>query len=307
MRQQEPPVAVVEAARGGEAQGAPSGRPQIEVQGVSRWFKGGQVHALDRITFDVAAGEFVSVVGPSGCGKTTLLRVIDGLIKPDAGRVLIAGHPPVPGPQMGFVFQQARLLPWRTVRANVEFPLFVQGVPADERRERAMNVLATVGLQAFANAYPHELSGGMQQRVGLARAFAVDPAVLLMDEPFGALDAMTRQFMRLELLRLWARLRTAVVFVTHDIDEAILLSNRIVVLRPRPGQVDEIVRVDLPEDRWEGDVEGLQRFRELHDHLWHRIRSMVGQSAEWATSAQGGGGRGGEPAPGDVRPGPGGS
>jgi NitT/TauT family transport system ATP-binding protein len=282
VRQQEPPVAVVEAARGGEAQGAPSGRPQIEVQGVSRWFKGGQVHALDRITFDVAAGEFVSVVGPSGCGKTTLLRVIDGLIKPDAGRVLIAGHPPVPGPQMGFVFQQARLLPWRTVRANVEFPLFVQGVPADERRERAMNVLATVGLQAFANAYPHELSGG-------------------------ALDAMTRQFMRLELLRLWARLRTAVVFVTHDIDEAILLSNRIVVLRPRPGQVDEIVRVDLPEDRWEGDVEGLQRFRELHDHLWHRIRSMVGQSAEWATSAQGGGGRGGEPAPGDVRPGPGGS
>lgn len=260
--------------------GAPT--PKIALRGVSRYFKGGAVQALDDITFDVAPGEFVSLVGPSGCGKTTLLRVIDGLIPPDSGEVLLDGAPPKPGPGLGFVFQQARLLPWRTIAHNVEFPLALSGVPAAQRRQRATAALATVGLRDFMDAYPHELSGGMQQRVGLARAFVMRPEVLLMDEPFAALDAMTREFMRGELSKTWAHHRTAVVFVTHDIDEAIFLSQRIVLLAPRPGRVDEIITVDLPEARWEGDVRSTPAFRDLHEHLWGRIRDMVGDSAEWA-------------------------
>ncbi len=261
---------------------AATSRTLIEIRGVGRYFKGGQVHAVDDISFDVDAGEFVSLVGPSGCGKTTLLRIIDGLIKPDEGEVLVDGRPPRPGPKLGFVFQQARLMPWRTVQHNVEFPLTLHGVGRAERAARAVALLSSVGLGEFADAYPHELSGGMQQRVGLVRAFALNPKVLLMDEPFAALDAMTREFIRAELLRLWARRRTAVVFVTHDIDEAIYLSQRIVLLQPRPGRVDEIIDVRLPESRWEGDVRTHPAFVSTREHLWDRVREMVGDSPEWA-------------------------
>ncbi|MGA1180442.1 MAG: ABC transporter ATP-binding protein [Marivivens sp.] len=254
--------------------------PLISLKGVSKSFKDGQVLALDNLTLDIGPGEFVSVVGPSGCGKTTLLRMIDGLIAPDRGEVLIKGRPPMPTQDIAMVFQSARLLPWRTVAGNIEFVLGLRGHSQQLRRSRALALLGAVGLREFAEAYPHELSGGMQQRVGLARALAVEPEVLLMDEPFAALDAMTRETLRSEVLRLWDRRRMAVVFVTHDIDEAIILSQRIVVMRPRPGRMDAIVNVDLPEPRWQTDPRGLPAFAELRRTLWDRIHAMGREGAE---------------------------
>jgi NitT/TauT family transport system ATP-binding protein len=251
--------------------------PLISLRNVSKAFKDGEVQAVENITFDVAEGEFVSLVGPSGCGKTTLLRLIDGLIRADAGEVLVAGRPPRPGPDLAMVFQSARLMPWRTVVGNIEFALAVHGVSRRERRERAMMLLGSVGLRDSATAYPHELSGGMQQRVGLARALSVNPKVLLMDEPFAALDAMTRETLRRELLQLWSSRRSAVVFVTHDIEEAVFLSQRVILLRPRPGRIDHIVDVRLPEPRWEQDPRGQPEFVALREHLWDRIRQMAGE------------------------------
>ncbi|WP_336245306.1 ABC transporter ATP-binding protein [Maritimibacter dapengensis] len=241
---------------------------------MSKSFKSAQVHALDDLTFDVGKGEFISVVGPSGCGKTTLLRLINGLIKPDNGEVLVNGRPPDPKQNMAMVFQSARLLPWRTVAGNIEFVLRLRGHSRADCRDRALALLGAVGLRDFADAHPHELSGGMRQRVGLARALAVEPDVLLMDEPFAALDAMTRETLRIELLRLWERRHMAVVFVTHDIDEAIILSQRIVVLRPRPGRIDAVVPVDLPEPRSQVDPRGLPAFADLRRSLWDRIHAM---------------------------------
>jgi len=248
--------------------------PLISLRHVGKSFKDGQVRALQNISFDVREGEFVSLVGPSGCGKTTLLWLINGLIEVDEGEVQVNGAPPVPGPDLAMVFQSARLMPWRTVAGNIEFALALRGIDHKERHDRAMALLGSVGLRDFAEAYPHELSGGMQQRVGLARALSVEPKVLLMDEPFAALDAMTREVLRRELLQMWSRRRMAIVFVTHDIDEAVLLSQRVVLLRPRPGRVDEIVEVELPEPRWRHDPRGLPAFAELRTHLWARIRDM---------------------------------
>ena len=250
-------------------------QPLISLRGVGKTFRDGRIQAVESISLDVEEGEFVSLVGPSGCGKTTLLRLMNGLIEPDAGEVRVRGRPPVPSSDMAMVFQSARLLPWRTVAGNIEFVLALQNRPRRERAERVQALLGAVGLRDFADAYPHELSGGMQQRVGLVRALATEPRVLLMDEPFAALDAMTREILRGELLRLWARRRMAVVFVTHDIDEAILLSQRIVLLRPRPGRVDEVVDVGLPERRWEGDPRTLPAFAALRRHLWDRIHGMA--------------------------------
>jgi NitT/TauT family transport system ATP-binding protein len=253
--------------------------PLISLKGVSKSFKDGQLLALDNLSLDIGPGEFVSILGPSGCGKTTLLRLIDGLIRPDEGEVLVKGRPPVPTQDMAMVFQSARLLPWRTVAGNIEFVLGLRGLSSRDRKDRALSLLGAVGLRDFADAYPHELSGGMQQRVGLARALAVEPEVFLMDEPFAALDAMTRETLRSELLRLWERRRMAVVFVTHDIDEAIILSQRIVVLRPRPGRMDVVVPVDLPEPRWQTDPRGLPAFADLRRALWERIREMGREGA----------------------------
>ncbi|WP_374619217.1 ABC transporter ATP-binding protein [Devosia sp.] len=249
-------------------------RPLISLRHVSKSFANGAVRALDDISFDVQPGEFVSLVGPSGCGKTTLLRLINGLIEPDAGTVEVMGAPPSPGPDLAMVFQSARLLPWRTIAGNIEFALALRGHPGAEQKRRSRALLAAVGLRDFAESYPHQLSGGMQQRVGLARALAVEPSVLLMDEPFAALDAMTREVLRGELLQMWSRRRMAIVFVTHDIDEAVLLSQRIVLLRPRPGRIDEIVEVDLPEPRWQTDPRALPAFAALRAHLWERIQAM---------------------------------
>lgn len=253
--------------------------PLISLRTVGKSFKEGRVRALQNITFDVQPGEFVSLVGPSGCGKTTLLRILNGLITPDEGTVTVMGTPPIPGPDLAMVFQSARLLPWRTVRGNLDFVLSLRGTPKGERRDRTSALLAAVGLSDFADAYPHELSGGMQQRVGLARALAVEPRVLLMDEPFAALDAMTREILRRELLALWTERKPAIVFVTHDIDEAIYLSQRIVLLRPRPGRIDEIIDVDLPEPRTTHDPRSLPAFAALREHLWDRIQGMVTESA----------------------------
>ena len=191
--------------------------PLISLRNVGKWFKDGRVVALEDITLDIAPGEFVSLVGPSGCGKTTLLRLMNGLLQPDTGTVLVRGEAPTPNSDLAMVFQSARLLPWRSVLGNIEFVLALRGLSRTARRERSLGLLGAVGLRDFAEAFPHELSGGMQQRVGLARALAVEPDVLLMDEPFAALDAMTRETLRAELLKLWARRGTAIVFVkTHD-------------------------------------------------------------------------------------------
>jgi NitT/TauT family transport system ATP-binding protein len=254
--------------------------PLISLRHVGKSFKDGQVRAIEDISFDVRPGEFISLVGPSGCGKTTLLRLINGLIEPDDGEVQVMGARPKPGPDLAMVFQSARLLPWRTVLGNIEFALALRGYGRKESAERALGLLGAVGLRDFAGAFPHELSGGMQQRVGLARALAVEPKVLLMDEPFAALDAMTREVLRRELLQMWSRRRMAIVFVTHDIDEAILLSQRIVLLRPRPGRVDEIVHVDLPEPRWRNDPRTLPAFAAMRDHLWERVHAMARDGAE---------------------------
>jgi NitT/TauT family transport system ATP-binding protein len=251
----------------------------IVVRNVSKTFRRAKettgVQALQHVSLDIKPNTFVSLVGPSGCGKTTLLRMLNGLIAPDTGEILIGGEPPRPGPHMGFVFQSFRLMPWRTIRDNVSFPVELDGMDAKERAERADHYLEMVGLTRFADAFPNELSGGMKQRAALARALIAEPHYLLMDEPFASLDAQTREFMQIELMKIWQRHKSIVVFVTHSVDEAVLLSDQIVLLRPRPGQVAEILSVDLPHPRWEYDVRERREFVTLRHHLWERIKAMV--------------------------------
>ena len=256
----------------------------IHVANVSKTFRRARaaegVLALDDVSLDIAPHTFVSLVGPSGCGKTTLLRMLNGLIAPDSGEILVGGEPPRPGPQTGFVFQSFRLMPWRTIRDNVAFTVEVGGMNARDRGELADTYLAMVGLQKFADAYPSELSGGMKQRAALARALIAEPSYLLMDEPFAALDAQTREFMQIELAKLWSQRKSIVVFVTHSVDEAVLLSDKIVLLRPRPGRVAEVIDVDLPHPRWQYDARVMPRFVELRHYLWERIKEMVAQDPQ---------------------------
>jgi NitT/TauT family transport system ATP-binding protein len=256
----------------------------IKVTNVSKTFRRAKakegVLALDGVSLDIAPNTFVSLVGPSGCGKTTLLRMLNGLIVPDAGEILVGGEAPRPGPQTGFVFQSFRLLPWRTIRDNVAFTVELGGMNARDRGARADHYLEMVGLQRFANAYPNELSGGMKQRAALARALSAEPRYLLMDEPFAALDAQTREFMQIELAKLWTHHKSTVVFVTHSVDEAVLLSDQIVLLRPRPGRVAEVLDVDLPHPRWQYDARATPRFAELRHYLWERIKTMVASDPE---------------------------
>ena len=261
----------------------PSGQAEadsgIVIRNVSKMFRRAKetigIQALQHVSLDIKPNTFVTLVGPSGCGKTTLLRMLNGLIRPDTGEILIGGAPPHPGPHMGFVFQSFRLLPWRTIRDNVAFPLELGGMEAAERTARAEEYLEMVGLKRFADSYPNELSGGMKQRAALARALIAEPRYLLMDEPFASLDAQTREFMQLELMKLWHRHKSIVVFVTHSVDEAVLLSDQIVLLRPRPGQVAEVLQVDLPHPRWDYDVRERHEFVALRHHLWERIKAMV--------------------------------
>ncbi len=210
----------------------------------------GPVEALQPVGLEIAAGEFVSLLGPSGCGKSSLLRMIAGLSTPSGGSIRVLGNRVEgPGPERAVVFQDYALFPWMTVQANVEFGLEARRVPARTRETAARRLLTLVGLRDFCERYPHELSGGMRQRVSIARALAVEPELLLMDEPFGALDAQTRSVMQSELLRIWEAERKTVVFVTHSVDEALFLSDKIVVMTARPGRIKAVIELDAPRPR----------------------------------------------------------
>ncbi|MFW6075372.1 MAG: ABC transporter ATP-binding protein [Chloroflexota bacterium] len=257
-----------------------TGRSKITIEQVNKhfiWTASGvhhDVHALKDIDLEIREGEFLAVIGPSGCGKTTLLRILGGLEDYDSGEVRIDNDRVTgPGPDRSIVFQTFGLFPWKTVHENVAFPLKVRNLPKDEIRRRCEEYLEMVGLSRFTESYPHQLSGGMQQRVGLARALATDPEILLMDEPFGAIDAQTRELMQEELMRIWADSRKTVLFITHDLDEAVYLADRIVVLTRGPGQVREVVEVGLPRPRWEYDVRGHERFAEVRRQIWTMLRS----------------------------------
>jgi len=248
---------------------------KVEVDDVTVAFesRGRRVVALERISLQVPAGEFLCLVGPSGSGKSTLLRVVAGLLRQTSGTVRIdAERPGTPATAM--VFQEHALLPWRTVLANVAFGLENRGVGRAEREARAREMLALVGLSRFARHYPHQLSGGMKQRVGIARALANDPEVLLMDEPFAALDAQTRTIMQEEVLRIWATLGKTVIYVTHSLEEALLLGDRVVLMTARPGRVSQVFPVDLGRPRGL-EVRASQAYGVLLEKIWAQLRDEV--------------------------------
>ncbi|WP_235017604.1 ABC transporter ATP-binding protein [Thermomonospora echinospora] len=234
------------------------------------------VTALERIDLSVPMGEFVSLVGPSGCGKSTLLKLVAGLLKPSSGTVRLHGDP-VTGPRhdIGYVFQRAALLEWRSARRNILLQAEMRGMPADRARRRADELIAMTGLRGFEEALPHELSGGMQQRVSLCRALLHEPPVLLMDEPFGALDALTREQMNIELRRIWRETGTTVLLVTHSIAEAVYLADRIVVMSARPGTITEVIEPGLPAERDYTETVGRPEFA----HATARIRRLLGSAA----------------------------
>jgi NitT/TauT family transport system ATP-binding protein len=237
--------------------------------------RGRRFTALRDLSLQIGTGEFISIVGASGCGKTTLLRIVDGLVAPSHGQIWVDGQAVTkPGPDRGFVFQQDALFPWRTVLDNIVFGLEVQGKPKAESRRRADELVRLVGLTGFEQHFPHELSGGMRQRANLARALTIDPDILLMDEPFAALDAQTREIMQAELLRIWRSNRKTVLFVTHQIDEAVYLSDRVVVMTSRPGQIKAILDVDIPRPR-DLSVKRTARFLEVVDEIWKMIEEEV--------------------------------
>ncbi len=234
----------------------------------------GGVPALDDVTLDLPRESFVCLVGPSGCGKSTLLRILAGLLSPTGGRVLLDDQPITHAVRrIGIMFQKANLMPWRTVYGNLVLPLELSGLPAAEQDERAASMLDLIGLSSFANAYPAELSGGMAQRVAIGRALIHYPEVLLLDEPFGALDAMTREQMSEELLRIWARHRKTVLMVTHSIPEAVLLADRVLVMSPRPGRIIADETIPLPRPR-SLDLMHQPEFVALTERLRHSIRRM---------------------------------
>jgi NitT/TauT family transport system ATP-binding protein len=251
----------------------------IEISDVTKVFPGRSgasesVHALDQVNLSVPDNEFLMLLGPSGCGKTTLLRTIAGLERADTGQVRIDGKPITgPGPERAMVFQAFALLPWRSVLENVSFGLELRGVSKSKRHELSLEILQSVGLTGFQDHLPKELSGGMQQRVGLARALAVDPTILLMDEPFGALDEQTRRILQEQLLDIWERQRKTVIFVTHSMEEALFLGDRIILMSPRPGRVQEIIENPLPRPRTR-HVESTPEFGELKERLWNSLRAM---------------------------------
>jgi len=259
----------------------------IELQGVSKTFtiknavpgKGmvTQVFtALQNISLHVKAGEFLALVGPSGCGKSTLLDLLAGLTQPSAGRILIDGKP-VAGPALdrGIVFQQYALFPWRTALSNVEFGLEVKRVPKKERADIARRFLSMVGLSGFENRLPHELSGGMKQRVAIARSLAYDPDVLLMDEPFAALDAQTRETLQSELLRIWQESGKTIIFITHGIEEAVFLGQRVAVMTSRPGRIKQIIDIPLDSRTSDEDLRSSAAFARPRHEIWSLLRDEV--------------------------------
>jgi NitT/TauT family transport system ATP-binding protein len=241
------------------------------------------VTALDNVTLEIAAGEFVCVVGHSGSGKTTLLDLIAGLSRPTSGEVLVDGSPVQgPGPDRAVVFQQYALFPWRTAHSNIEFGLQAQGAGRRERQTRAKEYLDMVGLAGFGDRYPHELSGGMRQRVAIARGLAAEPDVLLMDEPFGALDAQTREQLQDELLRIWARTGKTIVFITHSIEEAVYLGRRVIVLASRPGRIKADLDIQLPQDAddiQDRDLRADSRFVDYRHDIWRILHESKQEAA----------------------------
>jgi NitT/TauT family transport system ATP-binding protein len=256
----------------------------IQIQNVSKIFppkpgatrrglEAGGFTALDKINLEVKAGEFMVIVGPSGCGKSTLLDLLGGLTPPTSGHILINGKP-ISGPALdrGLVFQQYALFPWRTALKNIEFGLEAKGIGKRERGEKAEHFLAMVGLAGFGDRYPHELSGGMKQRVAIARSLAYDPGVLLMDEPFAALDAQTRETLQGELLRIWEESGKTIVFITHGIDEAVYLGQRVAVMTSRPGRIKAIVDIPLEARSREEDLRSNPQFARLRHEVWSLLR-----------------------------------
>jgi NitT/TauT family transport system ATP-binding protein len=246
----------------------------IAVDRVSHMYRptrGREVKALDEVSLDVGAREFVALLGPSGCGKSTLLYLIGGFLPVESGAISVEGKPVSgPGPDRGIVFQHFALFPWKTVRGNILYGLERQGMPKAEREKRAMEFIELVGLAGFEDSYPSQLSGGMKQRTAIARTLAFDPNILLMDEPFGALDAQTRGLMQGELLRIWQRTPKTVIFVTHDVQEAVYLAERVAVMSARPGRIKTIV--DTRFDKNDPDIFKNPAFVEKVDEIWNLVR-----------------------------------
>ncbi len=231
----------------------------------------GEMVALNGVSLDIRENEFICVVGPSGCGKSTLLNIIAGLLEPTSGSVSVDGKTvDGPGPERGVVFQQYALFPWLTVLKNVEFGLKLKGITGEQATQEAMKYLKMVDLEQFANSYPKELSGGMKQRVAIARAYAVNPQVLLMDEPFGALDAQTRTQLQTELLETWEKERKTCFFITHDVDEAIILAQKVIIMSARPGRIKEIVDITIPYPRTQ-ETKMSAEFLELKNYIWSQV------------------------------------
>jgi len=246
----------------------------LEIQELKKAFpkKKGEMVAIADFDLSVKEGEFVCILGPSGCGKTTILRIIAGLETQSSGKILLNGQEiSGPGSDRGMVFQEFALFPWRTARRNVEFGLEVKGVPPEERRARTQKYIDLVGLNGFEDYHPYQLSGGMKQRVGIARALANEPAILLMDEPFGALDAQTRNLMQKELLRIWSETKKTVVFITHSVDEAVFLADRIVVMTARPSSIGQIYEIKWKRPRDRASPE----FANLRKQILAQLESMV--------------------------------
>jgi NitT/TauT family transport system ATP-binding protein len=267
-----------QSIRGGNGETARTadGKTRIAVRGLGKRF--GTLEVFRAVDFDVGEREIVTIVGPSGCGKTTLLRCLDGLLPVDAGEIWINGQrvsAPIEGVAM--VFQHFGLFPWKTVFDNVSYGLRMAGVDREEIERRVPHFVNLVGLKGFEHAYPYQMSGGMQQRCGLARALAVEPSVLLMDEPFAAVDAQTREILQFELLRIWETRPTTMVFVTHSIEEAVLMGDRVFVLKGRPSWIQEIVDVDLPHPRTR-DTLREPRFAELRERVWSTLMSEARQA-----------------------------
>ena len=246
---------------------------KVQVKGVRMVFdtRNGEMVALNGVDLDIHENEFICVVGPSGCGKSTLLNIIAGLTQPTSGTVLCNGKEVTgTGTDRGVVFQQYALFPWLTVKKNVKFALEMRGVKGQEADEEAMKYLEKVDLVKFADHYPKELSGGMKQRVAIARAYAANPQVLLMDEPFGALDAQTRTQLQTELLETWEKDRKTCFFITHDVDEAIILAQKVIIMSARPGRIKEMVDIDIPYPRTQ-ETKMSPRFMELKNHIWSQV------------------------------------
>ena len=255
----------------------PMSKNKICIKNLEKVFysDGGAITALRDLSFEIKEGEFFGIVGPSGCGKTTLLNLIGGLEQPTKGDILVNGSE-VKGPSFdsGMLFQEGALLPWRTAIKNIEFGLEIKGINTREREKIAKNHLRLVGLEGFENSYPFELSGGMMQRVALARVLTFNPDILLMDEPFASVDALTREGLQNELLRIWSETKKTIVFVTHSIDEVIYLSDRIAVMSARPGRVKEVVRITLPRPR-EDTRTSLESVK-LRDNIWKTLKEEIG-------------------------------